>query len=122
MATKKKAAKQRWAVCIDRLHKFVSSDDGKVACTTDRKEADRIAAGVGGRVVDADEWAKRPRFLNQAEYYQVFGGTAVEIGLSQIGGPVKEVRVKKATFKSGLGRKGKRMRPASITLVIEYDT
>lgn len=122
MATKKKAAKQRWSVCIDRLHKFVCGDDGKVSWTTDRKEADRIAAGVGGRVVDTDAWAARPRFLNQAEYYKLVGGTAIELGLSQAGTPIKEMRVKKLSFKSGLGRKGKRMRPASITLTIEYDT
>jgi hypothetical protein len=120
---KKKAVRERWSVCIDRLHKVVVAEDGKLAYSHDRQEAEKIARGVGGRVVDTAAWAKRPRFLNQAELYQIYGGTAIELGLSRSGSdPIKEVRITKISFKSGLGRRGKRLRPATINLVIEYDT
>lgn len=123
MARKKTPAepvtKERWAICQDSLHKFVADADGKIATTTDRKEAERVASGIGGRVVNADVWAKDPKFLPQASRFQLFGPHGIEVGLSTAGGErISAVRIARASF-----RPPKRGTTASrLVLEIEYES
>jgi hypothetical protein len=48
-----KTVRIKWAVMTDE--KYVSGPGGKIAWTYDRKEAEKTAKVVGGRVVDADK-------------------------------------------------------------------
>lgn len=48
-----KTVRIKWAVMTDE--KYISGPGGKIAWTYDRKEAEKHAKLLGGRVVDADK-------------------------------------------------------------------
>lgn len=51
-------AKRRYAVWFPKDRRYLAGENGGLAHTEDREEADRMASELKGEVVDADDFAK----------------------------------------------------------------